>query len=77
MDQTVAPIATDFSIIADGVPKVPLDTIWLGPTSFQVTYDEPSLSPTTVRLILPTAVGDFRDLTGHLVFPFDIAATPI
>ncbi len=76
MDQTVTPLPSDLSIIADGVPKVPLTTSWALPTELTVTYDEPSLDPTAIRLILPAAVADFREIAGHLVFPFDIEAIP-
>ncbi len=72
MDTSVTPLPGDFVIIADGVPKPPLTAVWGALRELAITYDEPSLSPTTVRLQLPTAVQDFRDATLHQVFPFDL-----
>jgi len=77
MDDSLAPDATDFVILADGVPKVPSTASWFSATQFQVTLTEPSLSPLVVRLQLPAAVADFRDATLHLVFPFDILAVEV
>ncbi len=76
MDDSVIPLATDFVIIADGVPKVPFFIFWATNRRLDLEYTEPSLDPTTVRLQLPAAVQDFRDATLHLVFPFDILGVP-
>ncbi len=77
MDSSVTPLPADLVILADGVPKLPLTTIWATNQRLTVTYDEPSLNPTTVRLQLPASVQDFRDATLHVVFPFDILGVEV
>lgn len=72
MDTTLLPAPSDFIILADGVPKTPDSVAWFTDFLFQLTYSQPALNPTTVRLSLPESVGDFHSVNFIPVSPFDL-----
>ena len=72
MDQTVAPVAADFNLELDGVPKVPTAVHWTTATTLVLDYSEALLDPALVELRFSTKTDQFLSVLGELVTPFDI-----
>ena len=77
MDISVTPPVGAFSIIVDGVPKVPASTDWDESTIFELTYNEAVLGPTVVQLSFPALHANFRSPQMFQVQPFLITGVEI
>lgn len=77
MDVSATPLAGDFVLSVDGVPKVPDSVGWNDSTTFELEYSEALMVPVVVLVNFPTSVPAFRSPQLFQVQPFIIVGVEV